>query len=78
MDAQDIRSLKQAYMKIYEKDLDESLADMFKSAHDDLYKKAEGKSTEAQKKLKAIKKKLADAQQEIARQDAEREKRGLN
>ena len=65
------RKVQEAYMEIYGKDLNESLADMFAAAYDDLNKEAQKHASESQKRLKAIKKKMADAQQEIARQDAE-------
>ena len=65
------RKVQEAYMEIYENNLNESLADMFAAAYDDLDKNAQKHALESQKRLKAIKKKMSDAEKEIARQDAE-------
>ena len=58
MDAQDIRNLQEAYLEVYERDLNESLADMFSSASAELNKRAEKHLSDAQERLRNLNAKL--------------------
>jgi peptidoglycan hydrolase CwlO-like protein len=60
MNAQELLGLQEAYLGLYGEVLEESLADMFSAANDDLFNKSQKHANDAQKRLRALNQSLED------------------